>query len=30
MIAINIINIITLPLISAFGGDNATHGDIFW
>lgn len=26
MIAINIINIITLPLISAFGGDNAARG----
>ena len=26
MIAINIINIITLPLISAFGGDNAVDG----
>ena len=26
MIAINILNIITLPLISHFGGDNAAHG----
>ena len=26
MVAINIINIITLPLISAFGGDNAARG----
>ena len=26
MIAINLLNIITLPLISHFGGDNAAHG----